>query len=275
MKCLPWFILICAGLTACSESTPKTGVMPGIATGGYDAPTNGEAAAAYMAGFQARYDIPELDYPEDIKVRIQNARQKRFARDMNIAETRQKMMAKLALTVMAQKDPEAKDLLKKLKDNPKTTPKASDISQLIAMMDRGPKRQTLTKSEREKIYKGALRDYKYSFRSLKIESCRWTEMTRLIGSGHEQMAFIHGTHPTQGYKCEVEMKTEVHKGYPRLTHFQAFWVKAKNGNWTYYGKFRGVGISPRQLRLDQNLLKDPEGTIGRQSTMDSIAKNLQ
>ena len=108
-------LLVCFGLAACGEPAPKSGVMPGIAGGPYEAPKNAEAAAAYMAGFHARYDIPELDYPQDIKDRIRAARNKRFIRDMEVAEKRQVLMSKLALTVLAQKDPEAKEVLKKLK----------------------------------------------------------------------------------------------------------------------------------------------------------------
>jgi len=181
-------IFLCVGLAACSEPAPKTGAMPGVATGGYDAPSNAEAAAAYMAGFQARYDIPELDYPEDIKLRIRQAKQKRFARDMAVAEKRQKIMSRLALTVLAQKDPEAKELLEKLKNDPKAKPDTKDVTQIFAMFDRAPQRVSLSKE------------------------------------------------------------------------------------WAYYGKFRGVEITPRLQGLNQNLLKDPEGTIMRQSTMDSIAQ---
>ena len=265
-------IFLCVGLAACSEPAPKTGAMPGVATGGYDAPSNAEAAAAYMAGFQARYDIPELDYPEDIKLRIRQAKQKRFARDMAVAEKRQKIMSRLALTVLAQKDPEAKELLEKLKNDSKAKPDTKDVTQIFAMFDRAPQRVSLSKSERDRIYQNTIRDYKSDFRSLKIETCRWTEMTRLIGSGHEQMARIHGTHPTHGFKCAVDMKTEKNKGYPRIRHFNGFWVKMPSGEWAYYGKFRGVEITPRLQGLNQNLLKDPEGTIMRQSTMDSIAE---
>ena len=248
--------------------------MPGIAKGPYDAPNNAEAAAAYMAGFQARYDIPELDYPQDVKDRIRTARLKRFDRDMRVAEKRTELMAKLALTVLAQKDPEARELLENLKDNPKTKPKPDQLNQLLLMAESRPIRERLSKSEREKIYRGAIQDYKSEFRRLTIETCRWTEMTRLIGTRHEEMAFIHGSHPTHGYRCEVELKTEQRKGYPRLRHFHDFWVKAADGNWDYYGRFRGVGISPRIQQLDQRLLKDPEGIIMRQSTMEHIAQSL-
>jgi len=267
-------LLICIALVACSDPAPKTGSMPGITTGEYDAPKNAEAAAAYMSGFHARYDIPELDYPEEIKIRIRKAQHARFTRDMENGRRRSELMAKLALTVMAQKDPEAKEVLEKLKRNPKAKPSPSDISQLIEMAEYEAPREVLSKSERGKIYKDTLRDYKSNFRSLKVEACRWTKLKRLIGTGHEQMAFIHGSHPTHGYRCDVSLKTEERKGYPRARDFSAFWVKMPSGDWAYYGKFYGVGISPRTQRLDQNLLKDPEGTIMRQSTWDSVAASL-
>ena len=267
-------LLVCFGLAACGEPAQKSGVMPGIAGGPYEAPKNAEAAASYMAGFHARYDIPELDYPQDIKDRIRAARNKRFIRDMEVAEKRQKIMSKLALTVLAQKDHEAKEVLKKLKENPKAKPGPSDINQLLGMIQSESSSERFTKSEREKIYGTAIKEYKSAFRSLKIESCRWTEMTRLIGSRHEEMAFIHGSHPTHGYRCEVELKTEKRKGYPRLRHFHGFWIKAADGNWDYYGRFHGVDISPRTQELDQRLLDDPEGTIRRQSTMDAIANSF-
>lgn len=268
-------VLLSFSLTACKAPAPKSGVMPGITTGEYEAPRNHEAAASYMAGFQARYDIPELDYPEDIKARIRRARHAQFVRFMENGRKRTEMMSKLALSLAAQNDPEAKEVLEKLKRNPKAKPSSSDISQLIQMAEHEAPREVLSKSERGKIYKDTLRDYKSNFRSLKVESCRWTELKRLIGTGHEQMAFIHGSHPTHGYRCDVSLKTEERKGYPRARDFSAFWVKMPSGDWAYYGKFYGVGISPRTQRLDQNLLKDPEGTIMRQSAWDSVAASLQ
>lgn len=267
--------VLAIGLTACSDPTTKTGLMPGVATGGYDAPTNSEASAAFMAAFQARYDIPELDYPEDIKLRIRKARMDRLQRDMRVAEKRQKIMAKLALTVMAKDDPEAKRLLKKIKDDPNAADNSTSINWMTSMMEDQPKRARASKAERQKIYQLALRDYKKSFRNLQIEECRWTEMKRLIGSGHEAMAYIYGAHPTHGFKCSGEMKTERRKGYPRYQIFSDYWVKSPSGQWLYYGQFQDVGISPRKQFLDPNLLKNPEQTIARQSSWDMMTSQLQ
>jgi len=267
-------ILTGIGLTACSEPAPKTGLMPGLTTGGYDAPSNAEASAAYMAGFQSRYDIPELEYPEDIQLRIRKARLASLQRDMHIAEKRQKIMAKLALTVMATKDKEAKELLEDIKNNPKAADNPASMNWLSSMIDAHPKPSRMSKSERQKHYNAALRSYKKAFRNLDIETCRWTEMKRLIGSGHEAMAYIHGDHPTHGYKCSGDMKTERRKGYPRQTSFNDFWVQSPAGDWRYYGQFRGVGIRPRKQFLDQNLLKNPEATIARQNSWDRVTSQL-
>lgn len=268
--------LLITGVSACSPSTPKTGVMPGIANGGYDAPTNAEAAAAYMAGFQARYDIPELEYPEEIKARVRAAREIKFQTEMRVMEKRQKIMATLALTVLAQTDPEAKKLLKELNDNPNKSPDSDSMDKIFTMVDAPPKRQRqrLSTTERQTIYHTAVRQYKSDFRSLTIESCRWTEMKRLIGSRHEEMALIHGTHPTHGYKCAVDLKYEKRKGYPRVTSFNDFWVKSPSGDWRYYGRYRKVDVQPRLQRLNPDLMRDPEGTIMRQSLFDNIASTL-
>lgn len=274
MKQLVIFALA-VGLSACSEPAPKTGLMPGVATGGYDAPNNAEASAAFMAAFQARYDIPELDYPEDIKLRIRQARMDRLQRDMRVAEKRQKLMAKLALTVMATKDPEAKEALKKIKDDPNASENPTSMNWMTSLMEAQPQRARLSKSERQKVYKSAIRDYKKSFRNLQVENCRWTELKRLIGSGHEAMAVIHGNHPTHGFECTGEMKIEERKGYPRLRSFRDFWVKSPSGEWLYYGQFRGVGISPRKQFLNPNLLKNPEATIARQNSWDIVTSQLK
>lgn len=266
--------LLALGLSACSEPAPKFGAMPGIATGGYEAPSNAEASAAYMAGFQARYDIPELDYPDDIKQRIITARLARLQKDMRVAEKRQKIMSKLALTVMARKDPEAKRLLEDIKNNSKASDDEASINWVASVMDIQPQRTALSKSERQHRYSSAIRDYRKAFRNLEIENCRWTEMKRLIGSGHEAMAFIHGEHPTHGFQCVGEMKTERNKGYPRLTSFRSFWVKTSSGDWRYYGTFPGVGIAPRRQSLDPAVLSDPEKTILKQSSWDWIASQL-
>ena len=267
-------LFLALALGSCGQNAPKTGAMPGVATGGYDAPSNAEAAAAYMGGFQARYDIPELDYPQEIKDRMRAARRQRLEHDMRIHENRQKLMSVMALTVLAKKDPEAKRLLQELKDNPEVKPSKTALNSLFAISENQPKRNPLTKGERNDIYYGAIRRYKKNFRSLKIGTCRWTEMQRLIGSGHEQMAFIHSTHPTHGYRCEVELKVEARKGYPRLSNFSAFWVQTKAGDWTYYGKFYQVGVRPRTQALDTNLLNNPEATIMRQNSWDAIARSL-
>ena len=271
-KYLAYILLL--SVSACGQSTPKTGAMPGIADGGYDAPTSAEAAAAYMAGFQARYDIPELEYPLDIQRRIRAARVERLDRSMKNAKARTELMAKLGLTVLAQSDPEAKKLLKDLKENPNKAPDADNLNNILNMIDTQPKRQTLTRTERQIIYDKAVRQYKSNFRNLKVDSCRWTEMTRLIGSKHEEMAFIHGVHPTHGFRCAVELKYEKRKGYPRVTEFNDFWVKNSSGDWMYFGRFRQVDIGPRRQRLNPALLRDPEGTIMRQSPMDMIASSF-
>ena len=267
-------LFLALALGSCGQNAPKTGTMPGVATGGYSAPSNAEAAAAYMGGFQARYDIPELDYPQEIKDRMRAARRQRLERDMRIHENRQKLMSVMALTVLAKKDPEAERLLQKLKDNPEVKPSKTALNSLFDISENQPKRNPLTKGERNDIYYGAIRRYKKNFRSLKVDTCRWTEMKRLIGSGHEQMAFIHGTHPTYGYRCEVELKVEARKGYPRPSNFSAFWVQSKAGDWAYYGKFYQVGVRPRTQALDANLLNNPEATIMRQNSWEAIASSL-
>lgn len=267
-------ILLGIAASACGDTTPKSGVMPDIATGGYEAPTNAEAAASYMAGFHARFYIPELDYPQEIKDRMRAARITRLEEEMKVAKRRSEIMAKLALTVMATKDPESRQLLKDLKNNPEKEPDTAGLKHMVAMMEDRPQRQKQAKAEREKIYLSAVRRYKSNFRSLKVQDCRWTEMTRLIGSGHEAMALIHGAHPTHGYKCEVELKTEVRRGYPRYTHLKGFWVQTPAGDWKYYGTFKGVEVRPRLQRLNPALLRDPEGTIRRQSLFNMTLSSL-
>lgn len=261
-------------LAACTEPAPKSGIMPGVATGGYEPPTNAEASAAFMAGFQARYDIPELDYPEDIKRRIKAARLAKLQKDMKTAAKRQEIISKLALTAMARKDPEAKKLLEDIKNNPKASEDTASMNWLNAFVDGQPQPAQLSKEERQSVYQSAVRDYKNAFRVLEIENCRWTEMTRLIGSGHEAMAFIHGDHPTHGFECVGEMKTERRRGYPRYTSFRDFWVKSPKGDWRYYGQFRGVGVKARRQSLNPALLTNPEKTIARQNLLESIATQL-
>ena len=265
-------LLICLGVSACSEPAPKTGAMPGVATGGYDAPSNAEAAAAYMKGFHERFDLPELDYPQDIKNRIKKARIDQFARHMRNGQKRQKVMAHLGL--LATKDPETKKLLEVIKNTPKVKLDNDELTRLFALAESQSDKHKISESERKKTYETAVKDYKRQFNNLNIETCRWTEMKRLIGSGHEEMAFIHGHHPTHGFLCSVELILEKRKGYPRVTSFNDFWVKSQSGDWDYYGKFRGVEVRPRLQQLNSALLRDPEGTIKRQSMGDMIASSF-
>lgn len=264
-------LVIGFGLIACGETAPRTGVMPGTANDGYDAPSNAEAAAAYMSGFQARFDIQDLDYPEDIKDRIKAARRAKFQQEMQNAKVRQEFIAKLSLTLLAQKDPEAKRLLKDIKKNPKQTPDAQTTQQIFAMLPPMPKRNRQSNLERDQTYSSAVRRYKAEFRNLNIDTCRWTQMKRLIGSGHEEMALIHGQHPEKGFRCTVDLTIEKNKGYPRVYNFDAFWVRSQSGDWQYFGTFRAIEVEPRLQRLNQDLLRDPEGTIMRQSTFDMMA----
>ena len=215
-------LLPALSLAACGgDSEPKSGALPGPTTASYDAPTNYEASASYKRGFTDRFDIPELDYPQDIKDRIRAARLEKFERRMRSAKKRQEIITKLALTAVAVKDPDARQLLKDLKDNPKKIPDAQSMSQLFALAGSQSNRKKLTKAERQKKYGDAVKLSKSQFKRLTVESCRWTEMKRLIGSGHEQMAFIYGVHPTHGYKCEVELTTEKRRGYPRKQNFES------------------------------------------------------
>jgi len=265
-------LLICLGVSACSEPAPKTGAMPGVATGGYDAPSNAEATAAYMAGFHQRFDIPALDYPQEIKDRMKKARIEQFGRHMRNGQRRTKLMARLGL--MASKDPEVKKLLKEIKNAPKAELDHDSMTRLFELADSKAKKNKMSESQRNKVYETAMTEYKRHFNSLKIETCRWTEMQRLIGSGHEEMAFIHGHHPTHGFLCAVELTLEKRKGYPRTTSFNDFWVKSQSGDWEYYGKFRGVGVKPRLQQLNPALMRDPEGVIKRQSMGDMIANSF-
>jgi len=269
------FILLFGFATvACSNPEPKSGLMPGTVTGGYEAPTNAEASATFMAAFQARYDIPALDYPNDIKKRIKKARLEKLQKDMKVAAKRQEFISKLALRVLAQKDPEAKKLLEEIQDNPRAFEQEASLDWIGPYLDAGPKRDSLSTTERNSIYQSAIREYKRNFRVLNIESCRWTEMTRLIGTGHEAMARIYGNHPTHGFECIGDMKIEKRKGYPRNVNFRGFLIKSPSGDWRYYGKFPGVGISARRQYLDSNLMQNPEQTIARQDIWDSLTSQL-
>jgi hypothetical protein len=268
-------IFFCLGLAACGgESAEKSGVMPGIATGGYNAPTQNEATASYLLGFERRYNIPELDYPEDIKARIRKARIERFERDMRIGRKRSKMIARLAL--MALNDPEAIALLEEIKNAPDDEEENIRLMmRLFTLTSDQNQRPALSASQRARIYDKAIKTYKRQFRDLNVSACRWTEMQRLIGSGHDAMAFIHGQHPAQGYRCEVDLTLEKNRGYPRVTSFTGFWVKDQSGEWDYYGNFESVGLKPRRQQLDPDMLRDPEGTIMRQSRFDMIASSFQ
>ena len=265
-------LLICLGVAACSEPAPKTGALPGVATGGYDAPSNAEAAAAYMGGFHERYDIPKLDYPQEIKDRIRKARFEQFERFMRKGQNRTEMMAKLAL--MVSNDPEAKELYKEMNKAPKAELDAEEMTRLFALANSHSNKDRISKSQRNKIYKTAVKEYKRHFINLKVESCRWTKMRRLIGSGHEEMAFIHGHHPTHGFYCSADLTLEKNKGYPRTSNFNGFWVKSQSGDWEYFGKFYRVEIRPRRQQLNPALLRDPEGTLKRQSMGDMIASSF-
>ena len=184
-------------------------------------------------------------------------------------------MTKLAVANVGKSNPEVKEMLEALQDNPKLKPSPEQATQLFALMGQTSKRKPLTKAERAEEYAEAIEAYEDHFRRLEIESCRWTEMKRLIGSGHEAMAFIHGVHPEKGYRCEFKLKIEKNKGYPREIHSAGFWVKLETGEWAYYGKFPGVDKRPRKQKLDEKLLKNPEKTIMRQSRMDYISQGFE
>ncbi len=268
--------LLASSLLVACGNEPKTGIMPGIATGGYSAPTNADVSASYMGGFMARYDIPELDCPEDVKQSMKQARIKRLDRDMEVAANRTEFMAKFALMVAARKDPEAKRLWEDIKKRTKDAPSAQDVTSLVSLMSANqPKRTRLTKGQRQIQYSNALRNYTRAYKSLSVDTCRWTEMTRLIGTGHEAMAVVHGSHPTQGFECAVELQMEFIKGYPRPVNFNAYWVKSDAGDWQYFGKFPGVSVRPRRQFLDTRMLNDPERTILSKTAWESVADSFE
>ena len=193
---------------------------------------------------------------------------------MRVAEKRQKLMATLATHVIAMNDPDTKKAFDEFKNNPPSEQNDTTVDWVTSILDNQTEPVRLSNSQREKIYKRTIKNYAREFRAIEIESCRWTKMTRLIGSGHEEMAYIHGDHPTHGYECIGDMIIERNKGYPRKRIIQDFWVQSPSGEWLYYGKFLGVGIAARKQYLNPEILKNPEAYIASRNSWDWAASQL-
>lgn len=246
-----------AALLGCGEEpAAKTGALPAQLTANYPAPDSREAKTSYIEGFRARYDIPVLEYPPEVQEAIEKARFKRFRRMKRLSAANTKVVRASLSAIGTESDVARFDaatrkselVLKELTDG--------DIALMIKAMSPPPKR---TPEQLQRHYERLVAAYPRRVRTLSVDRCQWTEMRRLVGSGHEALAYQYGEHPTHGYECIVKTKIAVYKGkVTRDDTFQAFFVRDSKGTLRYFGKFRDVGVKPRLMRLDPLAFENPD-----------------
>jgi len=260
-------------LGACKQQEQaKTGALPTIVSAPYKAPTQSQAKAAYIRGFDLRYNVAELEYPSDIKARVKAARLKKLKGD--------KKLLKLNMAVV--KKTLNGDILTKLRGEDKTIAnqllehiEADDLDavldlgahhdrmfDLMAMMAASDKKQGKPKIVfTAQDYDRLVNSYATRMQMFKVERCHWKPMKKLIGSGYEDMAHLHGERPASAFNCIIETHLKQNPRSTRAYDSTGYFSKSATGEWQYFGNYGGVGASPRRLKLNPKILKNPERAV--------------
>ncbi len=266
--------LAAISLTACNideMSKPKKKTELVLPT--YMPPNHMVAKKAYIEGFKLRYDIPELDYPDDIKQRVRFARIEILRRNekylkMNMGLVRAGLNSEYIATLRGQDKTIAEQILDDIdkKDFDAILDASVHNDRMWKMMtavattkkNKGKPRPPFTARDYDK----AVRIYPSRIKSLKISECNWEHMIEYIGSGYDEMGVVHDERPPSAYKCDIETHIKSNARYNRPFDTKGYFFKSeKTGKWLYYGKFPSVRAKPRRLSLNPKILKNPEKAI--------------
>jgi len=260
-------------LSACSgKEAPKSGALPTIATAEYQPPTAQESTEAYLKGFEARYDIPYLDYPADIKARMKAARIEKLRNDKNLFELNVKLV-KTAISsdelgkLTGRDGAIIKDLKNDLNTNDiETLMRGSHekIELMAKIATQQKKKQKLSLQDRKDRYDSTVKAYPRRVISYSTDRCKWEPLKDLIYSGYKEMSRIHGEWPEKGFYCHTTLEVKTHGKYTREIDDYGFFAKSeKTGEWLYYGTYINVGVSPRRQQLNAEILENPERALKR------------
>ena len=262
------------GLSACGGPA-ASGELPTYVGATYEAPSARDMRSAYLRAFKGRYDIEPLAYPEDIQLRMDAAQVTKMQRMLKSTKKRKRMATWIGLKAVSMEDVEKRQELQALVARMDSKSFAKDTAAVSRLMELMRERDKMSPSElaaARRNYDRLVKLHPRQVRTVKNVDCEWQPMKRLIGSGHEAMAVVHGWHPVEGYYCHARIFVERRAGYPRDFELRGYFVRDQEGEWDYYGKFQAVSFNPRRQQLDPAMLADPEKAIlSRKSREDTLA----
>ena len=258
-------------LTSCGEQEQaQTGALPTIVSAPYNPPTQAQAKAAYMKGFTLRYDVPVLEYPEEIKARAKAARLQKLKGNkkllkLNMAVVKKTLNSGLVAKMRGEDKTIAEQLLKHMDNDDldavldlgAQNDRMLDLMTMMAASERKSSKPVFTAQD----YDNLVGSYKTRMKEFKIERCHWKPMKKLIGSGIEDMASLYGVRPPSGFDCVLEAHIKQNPRSVRPYDSTGYFIKSASGEWQYFGNYSGVGTSPRRLTLNPKILKNPEKAV--------------
>jgi len=272
--------LAITGLSACGSSDQsRTGAIPLLEEPPYPEPNNAFVKRAYVNGFKARYDIPLLEYPQDIQVRLQAAKLKQLGSDKKLFEVNVKVV-KTALESDA-----VGRLTGHEKSLAKTFLKEADAGNIeglmrgsVEMMEfmtettkKARKQDAKSVAAHKKKYRKLVRLYPGRVTKVTAEDCKWRQVKHLIGGGVDQMEFAHGEKHQQAYDCPITITLKTRPGYTDEWDGSGYFIKSEEtGDWLYYGTFLDVGVKPHRQQLNPDVLENPERALRRMSIWDQM-----
>lgn len=255
-------IVMAALLAACSgaDAPPPpslSGALPGVATPGYDAPRDGVARLAMLEAFSRQYERGATDYPDHTVRMMRDAR-------IHVLRTDRRFVKKHAAAIRAAVASALGEAAAAQMTTPQTMQSAfagakpETVGVIVDALraQAVPAREPVAFDPELKTHIGR---FKSRFARATLSDCRWSEMERLIGSNHDELATLVGFHPDAGYRCEVEVSFKMPSGHMRTfpvsgsPHF----VLDREGEWRYFGRFEGMERRPYPIELDADILRDP------------------
>ena len=279
---LALMIAVCSAsvtLAGCGKSEPevKTGAIPQITTGPDTPPSSLQAKKAYLAGFKARYDIPVLEYPPEIKARVEAARLKKLRSSEKLMKLNMAVVSKAMKTKTVQRqignDAAMNAQLAKMLDSksPQNVMAMSDqlLKYSMTMSTASKSKVALDGPAAQAEYDRVVKYYPGRVTGFKVDNCIWREMSENYRKG--VMTKVHKLSPTHAYNCGITVNVRSKTGAIRPRDYHAYFVKPNaTADWLYFGGYMNVGAEPRRFELNPAILKNPEKAVRSMSIWDSI-----
>jgi len=267
-------------LAACGAGDQsQTGAIPLLVEPPYPEPSNIDVKRAYISGFKSRYDIPLLEYPQEIQDRLQAERVKRLGADKQLFELNVKVVsAALESKSVGRLTGNDKSLAKtflqeyesgNIEELMRGSTEMMEFMTKTTKIARGQDAKSVAAHKRK--YRKLVRLYPGRVTRVTAEDCKWREVRHLIGGGVDQMEIAHGEKHRQAYDCPITITLKSSNGYKREWDGSGYFIKStETEGWLYYGTFLDVGVKPHRQMLNPEVLKNPERALRQMSVFDQM-----